>query len=82
KDPELLLFINRDANLLMIDHGESFLQHLIEMRDHGLQLNQIVIEITEHNFKGDMEQLYHLLTYYRTYGIKVAIDNIGKESSN
>ncbi|WP_338786750.1 EAL-associated domain-containing protein [Metabacillus sp. FJAT-53654] len=82
RDPELLLFINRDANLLMIDHGESFLQILLEMQDSGLKLKQIVLEITEHNFKGDTEQLYHLLTYYRTYGIKIAIDNIGKASSN
>lgn len=82
KDPELLLFINRDANLLMIDHGESFLQILIEKKNSGLKLEQIVLEITEHNFKGDAEQLYHLLTYYRTYGIKIAIDNIGKASSN
>lgn len=79
---ELHLFINRDANLLMLDHGESFLQILLNKQDFGLKLNQIVLEITEHNFNGDVEQLYHLLTYYRTYGIKVAIDNIGKASSN
>ncbi|WP_299086727.1 EAL-associated domain-containing protein [uncultured Metabacillus sp.] len=82
QDQELLLFINRDANILMLDHGESFLQILLEKQEAGLQLTQIVLEITEHNFKGDIEQLYHLLTYYRTYGIKVAIDNIGKASSN
>jgi EAL domain-containing protein (putative c-di-GMP-specific phosphodiesterase class I) len=82
KDPELLLFINRDANLLMLDHGESFLQILQDKQDSGLKLEQIVLEITEHNFRGDAEQLYHLLTYYRTYGIKIAIDNIGKASSN
>lgn len=82
KDQELLLFINRDANLLMLDHGESFLEILFNKQDFGLKLDQIVLEITEHNFKGDAEQLYHLLTYYRTYGIKIAIDNIGKASSN
>ncbi|MBM7603574.1 EAL domain-containing protein (putative c-di-GMP-specific phosphodiesterase class I) [Metabacillus crassostreae] len=81
-DSEILLFINRDANLLMLDHGESFLESLLEKKEDGLNLNQLVLEITEHNFLGDMEQLYHLLTYYRTYGIKIAIDNIGKSSSN
>lgn len=81
-DPELLLFINRDANLLMLDHGEKFLEILLDKREKGLSLDQIVLEITEHNFRGDIEQLYHLLLYYRTYGIKVAIDNIGKASSN
>src|SRR5262249_43399771 len=82
QDSELYLFINRNANLLMLDHGESFLQLLIEKQRNGLKLEQIVLEITEHNFKGDVNQLYHLLTYYRTYGIKIAIDNIGKASSN
>ncbi|WP_226666038.1 EAL-associated domain-containing protein [Metabacillus litoralis] len=81
-DSEILLFINRDANLLMLDHGESFLQALLDQQINGLKLTQIVLEITEHNFQGDTEQLYHLLTYYRTYGIKIAIDNIGKASSN
>lgn len=82
QDSELYLFINRNANLLMIDHGESFLQLLIEKQKTGLKLEQVVLEITEHDFKGDVDQLYHLLTYYRTYGIKIAIDNIGKASSN
>ena len=82
QNSELYLFINRNANLLMIDHGESFLQLLIEKQKIGLKLEQIVLEITEHDFKGNVDQLYHLLTYYRTYGIKIAIDNIGKDSSN
>lgn len=81
-DDDLLIFINRDPNLLMIDHGESFLNLLLEEKEKGLDLNRIVLEITEHNYLGDIEQLHHLLTYYRTYGIKIAIDNIGKESSN
>ncbi|MFC0270710.1 EAL-associated domain-containing protein [Metabacillus herbersteinensis] len=79
---EALIFINRDANLLMRDHGESFLSLLQEKQSLGLDLNRIVLEITEHNFRGDLEQLHHLLTYYRTYGIKIAVDNIGKDSSN
>ncbi|MEK5269677.1 EAL-associated domain-containing protein [Aeribacillus sp. FSL K6-8394] len=81
-DDDLFIFINRDPNLLMIDHGESFLNLLLEEKEKGLDLNRIVLEITEHNYLGDIEQLHHLLTYYRTYGIKIAIDNIGKESSN
>lgn len=81
-DQEMLIFINRDANLLMIDQGESFLNYLLKMEERGLCLHRIVIEIAEHRFKGDIGDLYHLLAYYRTYGIKIAIDNIGKESSN
>ncbi|MFT0802373.1 EAL-associated domain-containing protein [Bacillus swezeyi] len=79
---DLLIFINQDANVLMMDHGESFLDLLMEYREKGLELDRFVIEITEQHFEGDIEQLHHLLTYYRTYGIKVAVDNIGKGSSN
>ncbi len=64
----------------MLDHGESFLELLKEYEEQGIELNRIVLEITEHNFEGDIEQLYHMLAYYRTYGIKIAVDNIGKES--
>ncbi|KPN13826.1 diguanylate phosphodiesterase [Bacillus australimaris] len=81
-DDDLLIFINHDANILMLDHGESFLELLKEYEARGIQLNRFVIEFTEHTFSGDIEQLYHTLTYYRTYGIKIAVSNIGKESSN
>lgn len=81
-DPDLLVFINQDANLLMLDHGETFLAILKEYEEKGLSLERIVIEITEHNFSGDIEQLYHMFMYYKTCGIKIAVDNIGKENSN
>lgn len=81
-DSDLLIFMNQDANLLMLDHGESFLELLKEYEAKGIELHRFVLEITEHNFEGDIEQLYHMLAYYRTYGIKIAVDNIGKESSN
>lgn len=81
-DRDLLIFMNQDANVLMMDHGEGFLELLMEYRDKGIELNRFVIEITEQNFEGDIEQLHHVLTYYRTYGIKIAVDNIGKGSSN
>ncbi|WP_078547452.1 EAL-associated domain-containing protein [Litchfieldia alkalitelluris] len=81
-DKQPYIFMNRDANLLMIDHGESLLNLLLKYQDKGLILNKVVIELTEHNFIGDLERLNHLITYYRTYGIKIAVDNIGKESSN
>lgn len=40
------------------------------------------MEITERNYKGDIDHLDHLLNYYRTYGIKLAIDKLGNESSH
>ncbi|WLR43194.1 EAL-associated domain-containing protein [Bacillus carboniphilus] len=77
-----LIFLKRNVNLLMIDRGESFLKTLLQYKDEGIQLNRIVLQISEHQYKGDIEQLCHLLNYYRTFGIKVAADHIGKESSN
>lgn len=73
-------FVNRDANLLMVDQGESLLELLLRFCAKGLKLEQIVLEISEKTFRGDFEQLFHLIHYYKTYGIKIAIDNIGGDS--
>lgn len=76
------LFINRNPNLLMRDNGESLLALLLENEEKGFPLSQLVLEITEHDFNGDIDQLNHLLTYYRTYGIKIAVDNVGNGTSS
>jgi EAL domain-containing protein (putative c-di-GMP-specific phosphodiesterase class I) len=76
-DQEVLIFINRDARLIMVDHGASFLELLLEYKEKGIQMNRIVLELSEKTFLGDFEQLVHVLLYYKTYGIKVAIDNVG-----
>jgi EAL domain-containing protein (putative c-di-GMP-specific phosphodiesterase class I) len=73
-------FINRDANLLMMDEGDSLLELLLRFCSKGLRMDQIVLEISEKEFRGDFEQLFHLIQYYKTYGIKIAIDNIGGDS--
>jgi EAL domain-containing protein (putative c-di-GMP-specific phosphodiesterase class I) len=73
-------FVNRDANLLMMDQGESLLELLLRFCAKGLKMDQIVLEISEKQFNGDFEQLFHLIQYYKTYGIKIAIDNIGGDS--
>lgn len=77
-----LIFINRDVNSLLVDKDDHFLQLLFSFEEKGVALHRFVLEITEHNLTEDIEKLDHLLTYYRTYGIRVAIDNNGKESSN
>jgi len=80
-DDNFLLFINRDADLLMFDDGEDFLQMLMSYEEKGFDLNRIVLEISERNYTGQSEHLDHLLVYYRTFGIKIAIDKMGSESS-
>ncbi|WP_064092368.1 EAL domain-containing protein [Rossellomorea aquimaris] len=79
---EGFIFLNRDARLLMLDHGESLLTLLKEFETKGLRLNRIVLELSEKTFQGDLDQLVHLLLYYKTYGIKIAIDNVGGNSGS
>ncbi|MGI2328962.1 EAL-associated domain-containing protein [Planococcus sp. YIM B11945] len=76
------LFINRNAKQLLVNSGEDFLQTLKGFEKKGFAMTRIVLEITEHDFDEDFEVLEHLLMYYKTYGIQVAVDNVGAKSSN
>ncbi|MBI0578311.1 EAL domain-containing protein [Neobacillus cucumis] len=75
-DEHVKIFLNRNADLLMYGHGEPFLQELLEFEKRGIRLSRIVLEISEQNYTGDFDQLDHLLQYYRTYGIQIAIARI------
>ena len=77
-----LLFINRNAKQLLINSGEDFLRTLQVYAEKGFSMNRIVLEITEHDFDEDFEVLEHLLIYYKTYGIQIAVDHVGAKSSN
>ncbi|CDQ19394.1 EAL domain, c-di-GMP-specific phosphodiesterase class I (or its enzymatically inactive variant) [Halobacillus karajensis] len=79
---EGLLFINRNAKQLMINDGDDLLQSLLVFAQKGFDMERIVIEVTEHDFDEDFESLNHLLLYYKTYGIQIAVDHIGAKSSN
>lgn len=79
---EGLLFINRNAQQLLINSGEDFLKTLQTYKDQGFSMNRIVLEITEHDFDEDFDTLQHLLIYYKTYGIQIAVDHVGAKSSN
>lgn len=79
-DPDVLLFINRNAQLLLDDEDESFLCILQEYEKLGINLNRYILEISGELSQGDADHLDDLLNYYRTYGIKIAMDKIGGES--
>lgn len=79
---DCLLFINRNARQLMAGDGEDFLKTLLEYRKRGFPLERIVLEITEHDFNDDFDTLNHLLLYFKTYGIQIAVDHVGAKSSN
>lgn len=76
------LFINRNAKQLLINNGEDLLQTLKEFEKKGFPMDRIVLEITEHDFNEDFDVLSHLLRYYKTYGIQIAVDHVGAKSSN
>jgi EAL domain-containing protein (putative c-di-GMP-specific phosphodiesterase class I) len=80
-DEDISIFLNRNAELLMYGHGEPFLQELISFEKKGLKLSRIVLEVSDQNYKGDKDQFDHLLQYYRTYGIKIAIAGINSHSN-
>lgn len=77
-EKDMLLFVNRNVELLMHDHGEGFLQLLFQFQEKGINLDQIVLEVSADDPKYEID---HLLNYYRTYGIKIAIDKLGDDSS-
>ena len=45
----MLLFVNRDTDLLIHDSGEDFLQLLLQYQEKGIALNQIVLEYPQTN---------------------------------
>ncbi len=81
-DKEGFLLLKRNAKQLMVNHGEDLLRTLKSFEQKGLSMERIVLAITEHDFDEEFDTLNHLLLYYKTYGIKVAIDHIGIKNSN
>jgi EAL domain-containing protein (putative c-di-GMP-specific phosphodiesterase class I) len=78
---DVLWFINRDAELLMLDNGEQFLQLILSYQEKGIRPDQIVLEISDRKYRKEISRIEHLLSYYKSYGIKVAIDKVGNESN-
>ncbi|PGT79427.1 MULTISPECIES: EAL domain-containing protein [Bacillaceae] len=78
----VLLFLNVNANYVMIDNGEGLLSRLLTFRERGLMLSKIVIELTEHNVNGDMLMVAALCQKIKALGVKIAIDDVGVGASN
>lgn len=80
-EEDVYLFLNRTADILMFENGEPFLNELLSYEKKGFDLGRIVLEISERNYNGDLQQFDHLLQYYRTYGIKIAVAEIDSNSN-
>jgi EAL domain-containing protein (putative c-di-GMP-specific phosphodiesterase class I) len=79
-EDDLLLFINRNSELLLHDEEDSFLSILQEYEELGIRLDRYILEISGALNQSEVDHIDHLLNYYRTYGIKIAMDKIGDES--
>lgn len=77
-----MLYIPVDANALVLDFGEVFLEELQLFNEKGMAFEKMVVQIEEENFIGDVENLYYLIRYYRTYNILFAIDHHEMGKSN
>ncbi|SDJ66829.1 EAL domain-containing protein [Salimicrobium halophilum] len=76
------LFIHRSARHLLEDDEETLLRTLSDYEEKGFSMDRLVIEVMEHDFEEDFEALHHLLLYYKTFGIKIAVQHSGASSSN
>ncbi len=81
------LFFNIMPNILSNIHQEDFLDpnrfHLIQLIEkYNIDRNNIIIEITEQEFNGKVERLVRMVDLYRSYGFKIAIDDVGTGFSN
>jgi EAL domain-containing protein (putative c-di-GMP-specific phosphodiesterase class I) len=62
-----------------VDYGESYFTQLKELVDESL-LKNITLVMNEHLYKGEMKHLHHVVKYIKTYGVKVALNNVGVHS--
>lgn len=79
---DVMWFVNRDAELLMLDDGEQFLQLILNFKEKGIRPDQIVLEISDRKYGKENSHIEHLLSYYKSFGIKIAIDKVGNESNH
>lgn len=73
------LYIPCNPNLLANDYGESYFAMLKELIDEE-NLPQITLVMAEHKYKGDVRQLHHAIRYIKTYGVKIALADVGSQT--
>jgi EAL domain-containing protein (putative c-di-GMP-specific phosphodiesterase class I) len=77
-----LIFLKIDPNIYINELGDKLLEIILYHQEQGFNISNIVMEFPEHEFEGDIESLYYLTKYYRTYGIKIALLGVCQEKSN
>ena len=73
------LYIPCNPNLLTVDYGESYFSMLKEVVAEQ-NLPNITLVMAEHKYEGDIKQLHHLIRYIKTYGVKIALAEVGSQT--
>ncbi|KNE19325.1 EAL domain-containing protein [Virgibacillus pantothenticus] len=81
-DQSQLLFIHYDAKLLLKDNGDSMISILETYENQGLSLNRLVLQFSEAFVSEHIASLKHLFAYIQTFGIQIAIDDVGEKNGN
>lgn len=82
EDNPPLLFLNLKPAWIYQqgEHGEIYTLDLISK--YKADPSRIVIEITEESFHGSMDVLREVIERYRSYGCRIAIDDVGSGFSS
>lgn len=73
------LYLPCNPNLLMNDIGENYLHLIQELVDES-KLPMITLVMKEHLYEGDIKSLHHIVRYFKTFGIKFALSEVGPSS--
>jgi len=76
---EVDLYLPCNPNILMQDYGEGYfnlLNNLLTVE----QLKHITLVLSEHKYRGEIKHLNHVVKYLKTYGIKIALNEVGAHS--
>lgn len=75
-------FFNLNLQLISPKADNDFYCSLYQVLETGINPEQIVLEITENTFLEGNQKMKERLKKYRYLGCKIAIDDVGKGSSN
>ncbi|TMW73342.1 EAL domain-containing protein [Alteribacter natronophilus] len=77
------LFVNVHAGVLYEgDLHERFLTLAEKYFSLGLPRHKIILQFRQADFPGDPESLSHLLKFFTASGIRVAVDDLGRDGSD
>ncbi|MCC5815081.1 MAG: EAL domain-containing protein [Leptospira sp.] len=85
EDDDSCIFLNISPSSIIefIENPKTTLPHTIELiRKLGIKPERIVIEITEEPINAKPEIIKTVIDLYRAEGYRIAIDDVGSESSN